>query len=346
MRQSEKYRIVFDENGKVYFSDAPFLKLNNESFIGDYLPMFMDKDIYSNIASQPLHPYEFSVNKERYLVDFELDKLYKNDELFYDLSITNRTGVYENLQKERTAKNTYRIEGEELRQINRRLKVRIYELEDMMKYVLGEELKTPVGNIKNSLEHIQTSEIEEDRKQKLLNLAYQELSHIESMIEAFSEVNEISDSSTFEESYYCSVSEILECIKNKLQTLNIPKFSADFSDENLFYVNKFHFANIIISLIDNLIYSSTKAIDELQLSSTLECKDNSRLGFSVILKFQDDEREAYSPRGTELKRSVMSKLKATKLAELYNGEITISNPSESVSRAELSFANLLFRKKK
>lgn len=345
MKKSIKYRIVFDKEGKVYYSDAPFFTLKNECLIGDYLPLFSDSECFEELARNPLHPYEFSVEGEEYYVDFDLKKTYKNDELYYDLSINNRTKLYQNFQLERTEKNSYKIKFEEARAINKSLKQKLIDIEDMITHAMGNEMRTSVVNVKNSLKMLNGSNWEEQKKKSMFGLIIDELENVESLIEAFSDINNISSYSTFEECYYCGNLEIMECVENSLKAY--PSLNLDFevSEEFEYFLNKFHISNILVNAIVSVATDFRHMPCDINVSTIVEQDKGSHLGFYIIIKNKTlDSDTTVDKNPINLKNSEIRLLKAQKLMDLYGGSIKISTIDEAVKRIELTFERLLFKK--
>jgi len=345
MKTSTKYRIVFDQEGKVYYSNAPFFTLKNECHIGDYLPLFSDVKSYEEIARNPLHPYEFSVEGQDYYVDFDLKKTYKNDELYYDLSINNRTKLYKNLQQERTEKNSYKIKFEEQNELAKRLKARLLDMEDMMTYALGNEMKSSIGNSKNFIKLIQKGGMDTEKASKMFDMIVSELDNAESLIDAFADVNTVANYASFEECYYCGISEIVECVKNSMlkSTENL-EFKMDCHDDYTYFVNKFHISNILINALEAVTSRYDDMPNEMSISSTIEAGQGSQLGFYVILKYNTSEDELFKQLSVvNQKKSDIKLLKAKKLIELYGGNIQLVDMDQSLRRVEVTFDNLLFK---
>ena len=345
MRVSNNYRIVFDKHGEIFFSDAPFCKANTSKLIGDYLPLFAELDIFEQIINKPIHPYEFSVGKKKYLVDVRLDRLKKNEELFYDLSLKDRTPLYKDFQKERTEKNTFKKQNEELVEINKRLKLKLHELEEVIAFIVSDEIKVPIGNLKNSLIHIANEGVDHQKKNKILNLALGELETMESLFGALNEINHFACATSFEDAYYCSVGEILEDVAHQMsiQAKRI-QFDAP-EDERLFFVNKYHLSKIIQNTIQFFHQDASTQLERLWLEDKSKVEEIHQVTFQLNLEYSSSQRENDSSSlivmSLNRKKNEMALKTASKIAQVYDGKIKILSNEWDKKTALITFDGLM-----
>lgn len=347
MRISSDYRIVFDKEGEIFFSDAPFCKANTSKLIGDYLPLFAEQDIFEEIINKPIHPYEFSVGNKRYLVDVSLDRLKKNNELYYDLTLKDRTPLYKNFQKERTEKNIYRKRNGELLEVNKRLKLKLKELEDVIAFIVSDEIKVPIGNLKNSLKLITSEPIEDSRRNKIMALAMNELDTMESLFGALEEVNTFACSSSFEDAYYCGLTEILDDVAQQMSLQNSKIIFEKVKEERLFFVNKFHLSKIIQNTV--LYFNDDPSTCLAQLEVVDKTRDDKAdlVAIELSLKYKSDMTHIEDGDlmiNLNQKKNEMSLRTASKIAQVYDGQIKIlSNQLESKT-ALITFEGLMSKK--
>ncbi len=107
------YRVKFDQSGKIIYSNAPMIPAQHDQ-IDRYLPLFYDIEALEDFDLKALRPYECHIGNKKYF--FHLDwSFHEIDNMrFYELLIEDRTSSYNRLQKERSKKNTLRLEQDYL----------------------------------------------------------------------------------------------------------------------------------------------------------------------------------------------------------------------------------------
>jgi len=335
---------VFDRNGRIFFADAPFYKPDSENLMGDYLPLFSERESFEHLVRKPIHPYEFSIDENHYFVDVHLDEITKNGERFFNLLIQDKSSHYLKFQSERSEKNSYKIANEKIGELNQRLKSKLGELEEIIEYVIGNEIKIPLSNLKSSLEFLKEKEFDPRKKTKIIELSIEDLQNIENLLVSIHEVHSYANSKTFEESYYCSLTEIFEEARDKLNVPKTLELRSNIDDNYLYFVNKFHISKLVQNLCEYLANVPKKVASQIAIKN-LDNNNDQSCGFELMAILEDKDASGGSQvrnKSLKEKEREFNLIVAQKLAKLYNGSIDVNALGDKLI-AQVNFKNLLIK---
>lgn len=154
MIKEDNYIFKFDESGCVFQTNAPFFNFEDD-YIATYLPIFSDLSGVESLIGKEIFSYETTIAERTYFLDLFFLKHQGKSATIYELSIFDRTKLYERFQKERSEKNKLRISKSALQKENVFLRkvlegfrelhshdkatMLINELEDIQKVVLSHD---------------------------------------------------------------------------------------------------------------------------------------------------------------------------------------------------------------
>ncbi len=345
MKSSNAFRFIFDNDGIIYFAEAPFYNPASEKKIDEYFPIFSDQTTYDTWVNKPIHPYEFEINDRNYFVDINLDHIKKNGQRYYDLVLVDKSNHYLKFQAERTEKNNYKISNERMLEMNHRLKSKIEQLDEILQYVVGNEVKSPIGSIRSTLQVLDDSKNLNASQTQLIKISIEELSRIENIISAVYELQMFSNSKSFEQTYYCSFNEILEDTKETLISSVDFEIAFDINDQNQYFVNKFHFTKILQSLIKYLASFPLKYVHEVIIKN-LKTEDRT-CGLLIESKadyLSSNLNTSDSIKSLKSKEQDFNLMIAKKLSKLYGGTVSVNDDNPLATSIKLDFKNLLVKK--
>ncbi len=109
-----EYSLEFDSTGKVTYSEAPMIPVNQQ--IDQHIPLFADLDILNSLADNQISPYLCQIKDQTYYFDLSWSPRQSDKQTNgYTVRMIDKTADFERLQEERTLKNRFKIENEVLR---------------------------------------------------------------------------------------------------------------------------------------------------------------------------------------------------------------------------------------
>ncbi len=108
---NKHHEIVIDKKGIIIQSTAPMIQSIGES-IGDFLPIFYDLSIITDMPLHEIDPYECTIDGIYYF--FHLSWVTSKGTPYYIISIKDNSFLYKKLQQERSLKNSYKIEKDQI----------------------------------------------------------------------------------------------------------------------------------------------------------------------------------------------------------------------------------------
>jgi len=345
-----KYKFVFDRSGEIFHCDAPFYNAKNSRIIGDYLPLYAELDSIDYKTITPKDPYEFSIKDTTFYVDLYLEELDRNGKIFYELTVNDHTTHYTKFQKERSQKNKNKIENIELREINKRLNSKLKEVESFLSYAINTDVRFPLTNIKSILEVLLVEKVIDDRTSKIIESSLTEIVELEHNLEGIIELQNLTHCKSFEDSYYCTLIEIIEEAKRNVKIPHDLEFSLSLDEDKLLFVNKYHFSNIIQKLISYFFSYAEKGDTEVKISSTVNDEVKQ---IDITVKSKELKNLSEKTSVIEMLNGPIGKISqekkdlpislAKKIINLYDGQIIAKSSKNDELQISLNFDHLPFK---
>lgn len=210
--------------------------------------------------------------------------------------------------------------------------------------------------MQSSLTIIKNKLDDKDKVIQMVDLSAKELHNLQTTLSGILEIQKLTNSKTFENSYYCSLKEIIEEAQENITLPQSFNLYSDLDDKNLFFVNKYHFTKIFQKLINFIVDTSPNNESKIEIKSKINPENRS---IQIIIEncsaipntdYANTVKSILESKGKSAEKTIAKSetvgIKvAKKIIDLYNGNVAVQPIDDNKLTITLSFRNLMSKVK-